>query len=62
MTRMIEIKDWADKHNTFIYSTDMKPMGYVHQESPVDWKAYNAEGEFIDWFTSKKEAKAALAA
>jgi hypothetical protein len=60
MTKMIEIKDWADKHNTFIYTADMQPLGYLHQVSPTDWKAYNASGKFIDWFTSKKAAKAAL--
>ena len=24
------IKDWANKHNTFVYTNDMITKGYVH--------------------------------
>ena len=61
MTRTIEIKDWADKNTTFILSAENKPLGRVHQFAPSEWQAFGADGEFIDWFTSKKDAKAALA-
>lgn len=61
MAKMIEIKDWANKHNTFIYTADMKPLGYVHCEAAIEWLAYDADGQFIDRFISKKAAKAALA-
>lgn len=60
MTKKIEIKDWANKHNTFIYTTNMKPLGYIHCEAAVEWLAYDAQGKFINRFISKKEAKAAL--
>ena len=60
MTKRIEIKDWANKHNTFIYTADMQPLCYIHCEAPVEWLAYRTDGSFIDRFTSKAKAKAAL--
>ena len=60
MAKRIEIKDWSNKHITFIYTADMKPLGYIHCEAPVEWVAYRADGSFIDHFTSKAKAKAAL--
>lgn len=60
MAKMIEVKDWADKHNTFIYTAAMQALGYIHQEAPMVWRAYDAAGNYIDCFDSKKEAKAAL--
>lgn len=60
MAKRIEIKDWSNKHNTFIYTADMSPLGYVHCESPTEFAAYNASGEFINWFDSKKAAVNAL--
>lgn len=60
MTKLIEVKDWANKHNVFIYTADMKPLGWVHQEAAIEWVAYKTDGEFVGRYTSKKEAKAAL--
>ena len=60
MTKKIEIKDFADKHTTFIYTAAMEPLGYIHCEAAVAWRAYKADGSFIDEFTTKKAAKAAL--
>ncbi len=60
MNKRIEVKDWANKHNTFVYTSNMNPLGYVHCEAATEWSAYNASGEFIGWYGSKKEAKAAL--
>ena len=56
MNKRITVQDWANKHNTFVYTADMKPLGHVHCESPLEWIAYDANGTFIDRFTSKKDA------
>ena len=61
MTRTIEIKDWADKNTVFILTADNKALGRVHQFAPKEWQAFDADGNFIDWFRSKAKAKAALA-
>lgn len=62
MTKTIEIKDWANKHNTFIYDQNMKPLGTIHQEAPMEWIAYDKDGTFIDRYTTKREAKKAITA
>ena len=60
MTTAVEIKDWADKNTTFIYAADMTPLGYINCECATEWAAYRADGSFVDWFGSKRAAKAAL--
>ena len=59
---MIEIANFPAKHDTAAYTKDMKLLGYVHCECATEWAAYNAKGDFVDWFSSKKKALAALAA
>ena len=59
--RIIEIKDWADKFNTMLYTADMTPLGYIHQHAACEWSAYDADGEFVDHFSTKADAKRALA-
>lgn len=62
MTKTIEIKDWTSKHNTFIYDSSMKPLGIIRQVAPMDWIAYDNDGNFIDRYTTKSEAKKAITA
>lgn len=57
MTKVV--KDFMNKNLHFVLH-DMKPAGYVEQFAPVEWKAHNANGDFIGWFTSKRAAVAAL--
>jgi hypothetical protein len=58
---MITLTDWTDKHNTLIFTRAMEPIGWVHCFSKTEWQAFKPDGTFIDWFTSKKAAMAALA-
>lgn len=54
------VKDWADKNNTFVYTDVMEPRGYVECVAPCEFRAYRADGSFVDWFTTKKAAANAL--
>lgn len=60
MAKLIEIKDWANKNQNFYYTADMKPVGMIECVCAVEWRVCDADGNFINDFTSKKEAKAAL--
>ena len=48
-------KDWinANIHHVLV---DGRPAGYVEQFAPKEWKAFDAEGNFKGWFTSKRLA------
>ena len=59
--KTIQIADPANKNQLFIYTGAMQPVGIVHCFSATEWQAFNAEGVFVDWFTSKKAAIAAIA-
>lgn len=59
-TTMIKlVKDFADKNTTFVLR-DMQPAGYITQFSPKEFKLFDADGNFINWFTSKRAAASAL--
>jgi len=57
---MITIPNFPGKHDTAAYTKDMEPLGRVHCECATEWAAYGADGNFIDWFGSKKKAMEAL--
>lgn len=66
-TAMIEIKDFADKNNIFVFrktnqTAALQPVGVIHCFSATEWQAIGAAGNFIGWFISKKEALKSLAA
>jgi hypothetical protein len=58
--KLIQIQDFANKHNTFIFSSSMAPLGIVHCIAACEWEAIDAIGNHIDFFTTKKAAMAAL--
>lgn len=58
---MITTIDPGNKHNTFIFTRALQPVGWVHCFSKTEWQAFKPDGTFVDWFTSKKAAIAALA-
>lgn len=37
-----------------------RPAGYVEQFAPREWKAFDKEGQFLGWFTSKRAAVAEI--
>jgi len=58
---MITITDPANKNQLFIYTRAMQPVGWIHCFSKTEWQAFKEDGTFVDWFTSKKAAIAAIA-
>ncbi len=61
---LIKITDTADKNSTLIFANlngKLSPLGYILCESSTEWAAYDAAGNFINWFGSKKQALAAIA-
>jgi hypothetical protein len=62
--KLIKITDPADKNSKMIFSVvggKLSPIGIVHCFSATEWKAFDAAGNFINWFESEKQATAALA-
>ncbi len=59
--KTIQIQDPIDKNNTFIFSKTMVPLGIIHCIAACEWEAIDANGQHINFFTSKKAAIAALA-
>jgi hypothetical protein len=59
--KTIQIQDPSDKNNTFVFSKMMTPLGIVHCIASCEWEAISANGQHIDFFTSKKDAIAAIA-
>ena len=53
------VKDFADKNTTFVLR-DMSPAGYITQFSPTEFRLFDADGRFINWFSSKRAAANAL--
>ncbi len=60
MAKKIQIKDWSNKNNTFVYDANMTPLGFVECFCSTEFKAFRADGTFIDWFGSKTAAMKAL--
>ena len=60
MTKKIQIKNWADKNITFVYTAEMAPLGRVECFCATEFKAYRADETFIGWFDTKRKAVAAL--
>ena len=61
--KLIKITDPADKNSTLIFSSingKLSPVGHIICECSTEWAAYDAAGNFINWFGSKKQALAAL--
>lgn len=56
------IADWINKNIFFVYDAQMVPLGFVECFSPTEWKAFDAEGKFIDWKGSKRAAAKLIAA
>lgn len=52
-------KDWINP-NIFHVLKDNKPRGYIEQFAPKEWRAYKADGTFVEWFTSKRFAANAV--
>jgi hypothetical protein len=52
-------KDWinGNVHHVMI---ENKPVGFVEQFAPKEWKAFDKTGKFIGWFTSKRLAANAI--
>lgn len=57
MTKIV--KDWIDG-NTYHVLKNGVPAGYLKQVCPTEWKSFRASGEFVGWFTTKKQACGAL--
>jgi hypothetical protein len=61
--KLIQITDPADKNSTLIFSSlngKLSPLGHITCECSTEWAAYDANGNFIDWFASKKQALTAI--
>lgn len=53
------VKDWIDA-NTFHVLNGTSALGHLEQFAPNEWKAFDASGSFVGWFTSKRKAANAL--
>ena len=63
--KIITTPDFANKNQLFVFAVSnqqMTELGMVHCFCRTEWSAHKADGTFIDWFTSKKAAIAAILA
>jgi hypothetical protein len=63
MSKIREIT-MGDKNTIYLFAVDQQAqaLGWVECYSATEWSAYNVDGKFINWFTSKKHAIAAVIA
>jgi hypothetical protein len=61
--KTIQIQDPCDKNNTLVYVSSNGKLiarGIIHCICGCEWEALDANGNQIDFFTSKRAALAAL--
>ena len=62
--KLIKITDPADKNSKMLFAVvggKLSPKGTIHCFSATEWKAFDSAGNFVNWFSSEKQAIAAIA-